>query len=303
VSRGQRFIGSTGCPEQHLELRREYAADRRLAVVPRHLHAVGPVAEERQIELEGAVGAEMKELPHAIDVRGLAIRRQPHHLEFIAVFPEAEELRQREIQQAERMRIEDAAIDSERAAGGASPRRAHEIAEAVNRAHCRLVERADERGARQVRGVMLDETRLPPYWFGIEPQRLRNGVGKRANAADVSRTIGNGRSRSMPRDEECLAPPMRERPSRNSEQIHVGRAKAGDAQTFSRCTMGKAGAVFDPPEPLFLDRGYEAAIAHERGRDVAVVRVQPEDIHARNRITPRPRAGRLVRTVAENDRR
>ena len=33
------------------------AADRRLAVFPSHLHAVGPVAEVREIELEAAVVA------------------------------------------------------------------------------------------------------------------------------------------------------------------------------------------------------------------------------------------------------
>ena len=41
----------------------------------------------------------------------------------------------------------------------------------------------------------------------------------------------------------------------------------------------KSGDVLDAPEALLLDGGDELAVADEHGRDVAVVRVDAEDVH------------------------
>ena len=54
----ERLLRPARGAEQRLELRREDAADLRLAVVPRHRHAAGPVREVRQVEAELAVLAD-----------------------------------------------------------------------------------------------------------------------------------------------------------------------------------------------------------------------------------------------------
>ena len=66
---------------------------------------------------------------------------------------------------------EDAAVDMEARTLDAAPGRADEIAEAVNRTDRRAVERADERGARQVRRMMFDETRSRLHVHSSRPSR------------------------------------------------------------------------------------------------------------------------------------
>src|SRR5205823_1035870 len=122
------------------------AANRGSAVAPRHLDAIGPVAEVRQVELEPAARLEVDQGFDLTHVTRFAVRREAHDLEFVAVVREAEILREREIQQPERVRKVHALADMEAGALDLSPRRADEIAEAVNRAHGRIVERADECG-------------------------------------------------------------------------------------------------------------------------------------------------------------
>ena len=56
VPRRERLVGASRRSEQRFERRREHAAERRLAVVPRHAGAVGPVAEVREVQLEAPAG-------------------------------------------------------------------------------------------------------------------------------------------------------------------------------------------------------------------------------------------------------
>ena len=121
VPRSQRLVGAPRGSEERFELRREYRTDRRLAVLPRHRHAVRRVAEVRQIQLEPAIVEQADEVSKRADFARLAVRREPHHLELVAVLGKAEELRDGEVQNAERMREEHAPVDVERAAAHAAP--------------------------------------------------------------------------------------------------------------------------------------------------------------------------------------
>ncbi len=94
----ERLVGAPRGTEQRFELGREHAADGRLTVVPRHRHAIGPVAEVRQVEFEAAVVVKPNELAQLVGLAGLAVRRQTHHLELVAVLGEAEVLRDGEVQ-------------------------------------------------------------------------------------------------------------------------------------------------------------------------------------------------------------
>src|SRR6187399_2044587 len=103
----------------------------------------------------------MNQLTEQVDLSRIAVRRQAHHLEFVAVPWEPQKLGDCKVQLTERMREIDAIEHGQRAAFAARDRRAHEVAEAVDRTDRGLVEGRYEERARQMRGVMLDPVQPP----------------------------------------------------------------------------------------------------------------------------------------------
>ena len=105
----------------------------------------------------------------------------------------------------------------------APPRRADEIAEAVDRADRRFVERRHERGARQMRGMVLDVLHPPPDPRGSSsPSASAMVAGKRAQADQVARARGDGALRPVPQQEQRLAQQMCARIARNREHVDIG---------------------------------------------------------------------------------
>ena len=95
-------------PERLLHPVGEEAADRRRLLVPRHVDAFLVVHEEVELELE-AVAVELHELAHlGQEALGVAVRREAHHLALVAVLREAEPLRDRRVEDPERVREEHA---------------------------------------------------------------------------------------------------------------------------------------------------------------------------------------------------
>ena len=92
-------------------------------------------------------------------MRRFPVRRQAHHLVLVAVFLEAEILRDRQVEHAERVREEHAIEHVEPAAAPVRNRDADEVAEPIDRATGGLGEAAGAKRARQVRRMMLDESR------------------------------------------------------------------------------------------------------------------------------------------------
>src|SRR5512140_2812950 len=84
----------------------------------------------------------------------------------------------------------------------------------------------------------------------------------------------------MPHQKQRLAPQVRLRISRHRKQVDVGGMQAGGVEAGRGGVLRKPGAVLDPAVALLLDCHHEAAIDDQCGRNVAVVGVQPEDIHA-----------------------
>ena len=69
------------------------------------------VAEEPQVEREGAVFLETNDLLHLLDIGRLAIGREAHDLVLVAIMREADELRHRLVEDAQRMWEINAAVD------------------------------------------------------------------------------------------------------------------------------------------------------------------------------------------------
>src|SRR5438034_3890023 len=86
-----------------------------------------------QIELISSIGSKLYDLAHGLHECRLAIRRKSHDLVFVTVVWKAEILRQRLIEDAERMREIHASIDGNGLAPSHPPRCAAEIAEAIDR--------------------------------------------------------------------------------------------------------------------------------------------------------------------------
>src|SRR5262245_62018352 len=116
-----RLVGPPRRTEQRLELAGKDRAKCRLAVLPGHLHAVVPMTEVRKIELEPAVALQVHQRLDVANKARLAVRREAHDLELVAVLGEPEVLRDREIKQSKRVREKHAAIHLEPRAGKPPP--------------------------------------------------------------------------------------------------------------------------------------------------------------------------------------
>ena len=83
----------------------------------------------------------------------------------------------------------------------------------------------------------------------------------------------------MPQREPDLAQQVGTWISRHRDVVEIRAAEARHLQAGLDRLRRKSGDVLDPAEALLLDRGDELAVAHEDGRDVAVIRVDAEDVH------------------------
>jgi hypothetical protein len=152
--------------EVHVALRERLPArpgrrpEERVEALVRHAQPRA-VVEVLQVELEAAVVAHVDQ-PVADDVgmERLAIRRETHHLVFTGVHLEPEVIRERGIQQPERMGKVDLVQDAQRAALPVGERRRGPFAHAVDRQHRGLLERRREESARGVAQVVLGEQDL-----------------------------------------------------------------------------------------------------------------------------------------------
>ena len=70
---------------------------------------------------------------------------------------------------------------------------------------------------------------------------------------------------------------VRERIPGQRDVVDVARCDVRTIETEAHRLVRERGVVLDAGEPLFLDRRHELAVDHERGRRVAVVRVDAED--------------------------
>ena len=189
-----------------------------------------------------------------------AVRREAHHLALVAVAREAEPLRDRGVEDPERVREEHALEHLERRAV------------ALARASCSRRSRRSRRprgrprprtadGKNALREVVLDVVssrhlaRVPQLALRRDPEAFAVARRARAWGARTCAEVQPGRDR-IARDRAEAAPRAR----------HQAAACAG-----------KPATVLDPVEPLLLGGADELAVDDERGGGIAVVRVQSED--------------------------
>ena len=135
---------------------------------------------------------------HLVQIPRLAVRREPHHLVFVAVMRKAEILRQRLVKDAERMRKIDPILHLDSGPATDAPRGAGEIAEAVHRHDHRLLERRDMKRRGQMRQMVLHRVHLAAKrWSG-------NACAKCSAIPARSRLL-RMRSSTSPRSGRCAS--------------------------------------------------------------------------------------------------
>ena len=209
---------------------------------------------------------------------GVAVGREAHHLALVAVFREAEPLRDGRVEDPERVREEDAVEDREAGAVALREHRRGEVAEAVHGEDRRILERRDEERTRDVRLVVLDVVELGADLALVDAQRL---CERRPHVAHLRRVLEPrlqvARAGPVANRTQELPAEVRLRIARHGDVIEVARGETRIGEAPRGGQLGKASAVLDAVEALLLGRRHELAVNEECRRRVAVIGVQTKD--------------------------
>ena len=251
--------------------------DRRRPLVPGHVDALLVVQEVVEAELEHRP-VELHELAHLVEVARLAVGREAHHLALVAVVREAEPLRDRGVEDPERVRVEDALEHLELVAVALGEHRRGEVAEAVDGEDRGVLERRDEERARDVRLVVLDVVEAGGEGVRLDPEPLRE---RRADVADARRVLEAGLevagARAVADRAQQLLAEVRLRVARDGDVVELLglQARVGEAPRGGQ--RREAGAVLDAVETLLLGGCDELAVDDESCGRVTVEGVEPQD--------------------------
>lgn len=72
---------------------------------------------------------------------------------------------------------------------------------------------------------------------------------------------------------------MRRRIARDADMVHIFQPHVRRCETVTDGLLGKARAVFDAIEALFLGRGDQSAVFDDCRRSIAVICVDSENVH------------------------
>src|SRR5262245_22793522 len=118
------------------------------------------MAKISEIELIGPIGLESHDLAHSIHEFRLAVGCETHDLVFVNVMREAEILRQRLIQDAQRVWTVDPSIHRQSRPLAGTPGSAGKIAEAIDRNNDSFLEWRNMKGRRKMCQMMFNMVHL-----------------------------------------------------------------------------------------------------------------------------------------------
>ncbi len=188
----------------------------------------------------------------------------------------AEILRERLIEDAERMREIDAAIDPDGGALPDTPGGAGEIAKTVDRDDDRLLEGRDVEGGGEVGEMVLDLVKFRAN--GLARERHDEQGEKRIAGEPVAHALAHERDAGRRADDVGeLAQGVGAVVLVDGDMVDVADGEIRLAQAIGDRLGGKPGPVLDAAEAFLLGGGDERAVANERRRGVAVKRVEAKD--------------------------
>src|SRR6185437_3444563 len=154
----ERFFGFSSGPEALFEVGRKKATEygSSTGIAPRHFRPFALMTEILETEAEGKRRVRPDDFPEFAEKFRLAIGREAHDFVFVAELPKSKVLREGGVVHAERMRERDFAKDVHLRAFARGPHGAGEITQTIHRKNGCAFMRGNKKGARKVRGVVLD---------------------------------------------------------------------------------------------------------------------------------------------------
>src|SRR5580693_6954782 len=112
--------------------------------------------KERGIEGKPTIVFEVDDLAHLRQTSRSAIGGEPHHFVFVAVIGEAEELRQRLVEDPKRVGEKDPFFEGDRAAAADPPGGTRKVPKAVDGGHRRFAKRRDKKARSEMSEMVLN---------------------------------------------------------------------------------------------------------------------------------------------------
>jgi hypothetical protein len=249
------------------ELRETSVGHRQAVVVREVLH----------VHLEAAVFLEVDDLPDLVVVLGFAVRRQPHHLILGAVDLEAEIVRERAVEQPQRVREPRLLEELDLGAPAAADSGRGPLPHTVHGDDRGLLERRHQEGAGRVGEVVLDHEHL-----ALVAQLLLDGLrDPHLLAQPQGNRLQERRQRAGERRQvgEQNALELEQRLVVEADVVHLVDGDAGVLETVLDRVEGKILVVADARETLLLRGGDDLPVLEQAGGRVVVVARDAENVH------------------------
>src|SRR5215217_4040798 len=183
-----RAVG-TWWSKQSREFVREHTSDHRRTLLPRHLDTFSMVTEVIEIQTESPVLLGANDLAKLVDEAWPPVRREPHHLSFIAVMWKPEKLCRSGVDNAGRVWILDLAQDLDRISFAHGPHRRDEIAKTVNGQQCGTLKWRDEETTGEMCAMVFDVVKPCAHLFFRHAKHARELILKIAHPRSVAESI------------------------------------------------------------------------------------------------------------------
>src|SRR6266478_82295 len=210
----------------------------------------------------------------------LAVSGESHYFVFVTKFQEAEILRHRAVIKSKRMRKRNRSVNFHAPAETRTPHRARKIAQSVGGKQRSLFELRTIKSTRQMRNVVLDAMKLRGKGGGIgserSGQRFANPCEFRENFHSFSR-----KGRHAQRVQQFCAQ-SRVGISRNRNVMHILQRDPRCFEAVTDRRSRESRCILHAIEAFFLDSCNQFPIAKNRRGSVAVIRIDPKNVHSSN---------------------
>ena len=241
------------------------------------------VVEVLHLHPERTVGPPVDEVfEDAVDVHRLSVGREAHELVLTRVHPEPTEVGERRVQQPERVREVELALQIDLVAVAHTDAARRPLPHAVERQDGRVFERGREERAGGVALVVLGEPHILRH---RGPDALQTPLDLVGDPELLARPRGHGRGEGA----NALRPDAQVRLQQPDERgdglvvvhdrVDTVATDVAALQTVRDRVLRERGVVLLPGEPLLLRRGHELAVDDQCRRRVVVERADPEDLH------------------------
>ena len=254
----------------------------------------GAVVEVVHVETERAVVLHVDEMvADLLHEPRLAIGREAHHLVLAGVDLEAGVVRERGIQQAQRVREVDLANDLEICAVADRERSRRPLADAIHGQHGGALERRRIERARRMTQVVLGEEQPCIPVDAVAERRLQclrkdvllEQLVLHPHGQRLAKGRESARRERQIRLEQALE--LQERLVVEGDMVEIAGRQAGFLEAVAHGVLGKTIVVLLARETLFLRGRDDLAVHHEGGGRVVVVRGDAENLQGDLRTTCR----------------